>query len=51
MGGSEPETRHERLLMMYLASQDKYSAIADRFGISDSTANVAIRAHTPPQLW
>ena len=34
MGGSNPETLYERLLMMlwYLASQDKYSAIADRCG-------------------
>ena len=45
MGGSKPKTLYERLLMMlwYLSSQDKYSAIADRFGVSESTANVAIR--------
>ena len=37
MGGNKPETLYEHLLMMlwYLASQDKYSAIADRFGVSD----------------
>ena len=45
MGGSKPKTRHEHLFMMlwYLASQDKYSTITDRFGSRESTANVAIR--------
>ena len=45
MGGSKPKTLYEHLLVMlwYLSSQDKYSAIADRFGVSESTANVAIR--------
>ena len=45
MGGSKPKTPYERLVMMlwYLASQDKYSTIADRFGARESTANVAIR--------
>ena len=37
MGGSKPKTLYEHLIMMlwYLDSQDKYSAIADRFGVSD----------------
>ena len=31
------------MMLWYLSSQDKYSAIADRFGVSESTAYVAIR--------
>ena len=44
-GGTPQKPLHERLLMVlwYLASQDKYAAIADRFGMSKSTANLSIR--------
>lgn len=43
-GGCKQKTLHERLLMTlwYMANKDKYSSIADRFGMSESTANVAI---------
>ncbi len=44
-GGSQQKSLHDRLLMMlwFMASKDKFSAIADRFGMSESTANMAIR--------
>lgn len=44
-GGSVQKPLNERLLilMWYMASLDKYSSIADRFGISESTACCAVR--------
>lgn len=44
-GGSVQKALEERLLMMlwYMASLDKYASIADRFGVSESTACCAIR--------
>jgi len=29
--------------MVYMASKDKYTSIADQFGMSESTANTAVR--------
>ncbi|KAJ8303767.1 hypothetical protein KUTeg_018690, partial [Tegillarca granosa] len=44
-GGSEQIPLHNRILILiwYMASLDKYSSIADRFGVSESTASCAIR--------
>lgn len=44
-GGSAQTPLEDRLLMFlwYMASLDKYAAIADRFGTSESTALYAIR--------
>ena len=44
-GGETQKPLEERLLAMlwFLASQDKYASIADRFGWSESTVCVAIR--------
>ena len=44
-GGTPQKPLHERLLMVlwYQASQDKYAAIADNFGMDKSTANLSIR--------
>lgn len=44
-GGRVQISLEDRLLMLlwYLASLDKYAAIADRFGVSESTASCAIR--------
>ena len=44
-GGSPQIPLEDRLLMFlwFMASLDKYSAIADRFGTSESTASYAIR--------
>lgn len=44
-GGSPQIPLEERLLIFlwYMASLDKYAAIADRFGVSESTASYAIR--------
>ena len=44
-GGSPQKPLQDRVLMMlwFMASLDKYSAIADRFGVSESTASFAIR--------
>ena len=44
-GGSPQKPLQDRLLVMlwYLSSQDRYSSVADRFGICESTANTAIR--------
>ena len=44
-GGEQQKPLQERLLAMlwYMASQDKYSSIANRFNFSKSTACVAIR--------
>ena len=44
--GGTPQTPLENRLLMflwYMASLDKYGAIADRFGTSESTASYAIR--------
>ena len=45
-GGSPKKTLQERILVMlwFLASLDKYAAIADRFGYSESTACDAVRS-------
>lgn len=44
-GGVPQKPLEHRVLAMlwFLASQDKYASIADRFNFSESTANVAIR--------
>ncbi|XP_055999976.1 putative nuclease HARBI1 [Ostrea edulis] len=44
-GGSPQIPLEDRLLIFlwYMASMDKYAAIADRFGVSESTASYAIR--------
>lgn len=44
-GGSVQKLLEERLLMMlwYMASLDKYSSIADKFDVSESTACCAVR--------
>ena len=44
-GGSPQKSLHERVLVMiwFLATQDKYASIADRFGMSESTACTAVR--------
>lgn len=44
-GGYPQIPLEERLLIFlwYMASLDKYAAIADRFGVSESTASYAIR--------
>ena len=44
-GGSAQTPLHERILftLWYLASQDKYASVADRFGVSESTACTSVR--------
>ena len=44
-GESPQNPLQDRLLVMlwYLSSQDRYSSVADKFGICESTANTAIR--------
>ena len=44
-GGSPQKPLSHRILMTlwYLASNDKYASIADRFGMSESTCNTGIR--------
>ena len=44
-GGSPQIPLDDRILMFlwYMASLDKYAAIADRFGVSESTASFAVR--------
>lgn len=44
-GGSVQKPLPDRILMFlwFMSSQDKYASIADRFGMSESTASCAIR--------